>query len=1096
MSYSPHYGPRQITQSEQLTLNFYIWEQRGRGWHLFPRPVALEPRHVPFRHTPFIPAPFIESAPSIPIDDGKIPTFFSTLAQRFTQKKPGRVVRQQAVSLVPAYDFMTGIEVRQDMVYQSVRAHLPMGITTSPALMAQCLNSVGHGPFPVSFELVGTHDDLLLQWAAPRQDIPRLSAHLQAYFPQIILQHIPDPLDIHEMKGMPTAVVEWGLSDEFMRPLITIRQMTADPLVGIVGALEHLSSGEKGILQVLFTPVQSPWASSILRAVSDSKGGSFFADSPDMAKLAIEKVSSPLYAVVVRVAAQALYPSRAWDIARHLSASLGLMSRQGSNELVPLANDGYDDQEHFLDLICRQTHRVGMLLNTEELVSLVHYPSSLIVSKKLFAATGKTKAVSDTLIGHPFTMGENHHQGTVTPVTLSIQQRLRHAYIIGATGTGKSTLIVNMAIQDMQQGHGVAVFDPHGDLIEQLMGYVPEYRLKDVVLFDPSDTEYPIGFNILSAHSEMEKTVLASDLVALFRRLSTSWGDQMTAVLENAILAFLESTQGGTLLDLRRFLVEKEFREQLLTTVTDRDVVYYWRKEFPMLRQQSPGSILSRLNSFLRPKIIRNMVAQKDRGLNFNNIINGNKIFLAKLSHGLIGEENAYLLGTLLISKLHQIILARQIVSRDERHPFFCYIDEFQHFVIPSLTTILSGARKYGLGLVLAHQELRQIWDRDTQLANSVISNPAVRVCFRVGDFDVQKLAGGFSSFDEKDLQNLGTGQAIIRVERAEYDCNVTTHPLPPISDEKASYRQQAIVQNARTHYATPLAEMEALFQAMYPLDEPTTKPQKEPKKPPAPVVLEKPVKPIQILPAVEAQPVSDEPDVVGVEERYVVPHVPDVEAQSASPTPEVANIDAVAPDTLILEMIPVTPPMPQPSKQETESEKPLSHHRYLQSLIKQAADAYGYTALMEHHTPDGGRVDVALERDGMRIACEIGLSTSTEHELHNIQKCLRAGYLSVIACSPDKRVLSRLKKASAKVLSSDEQQKVSFLQPDEFLMYLQQQPQPAPPIVTETRIKGYRVKVNHMASQPGDNVMRNSALAQVVAKAFHRNKMEENDGV
>jgi hypothetical protein len=165
--------------------------------------------------------------------------------------------------------------------------------------------------------------------------------------------------------------------------------------------------------------------------------------------------------------------------------------------------------------------------------------------------------------------------------------------------------------QDVQNGEGIGVIDPHGDLIDRILEHIPENRFNDVVLFDPADTNYPIGFKILSAHSEIEKNILASDLGAVFRRLSTSWGDQMTSVLGNAILAFLESDKGGTLLDLRRFLIDVEFRNSFLKTVKDREVIYFWQKEFPLLSGRPQAPVLTRLDTFLRPQIIRNMVGRK-----------------------------------------------------------------------------------------------------------------------------------------------------------------------------------------------------------------------------------------------------------------------------------------------------------------------------------------------------------------------------------------------------------------------------------------------------------------------------------------------------
>ena len=216
-------------------------------------------------------------------------------------------------------------------------------------------------------------------------------------------------------------------------------------------------------------------------------------------------------------------------------------------------------------------------------------------------------------------------------MTLGPEQRVRHTYVIGASGTGKSTLLLNLIVQDIQHGNGVGVLDPHGDLIDQILALVPEERAADVVLLDPSDEEYPVGFNILSAHSELEKNLLASDLVGVFRRLSASWGDQMSSVLANAILAFLESDRSGTLADLRRFLVEGDFRQAFLQTVRDPEVVYYWQKEFPLLTGKPQGPILTRLDTFRRPKLIRHMISQKENRLDFGAIMNEGKIFLAKI---------------------------------------------------------------------------------------------------------------------------------------------------------------------------------------------------------------------------------------------------------------------------------------------------------------------------------------------------------------------------------------------------------------------------------------------------------------------------------
>src|SRR5579883_1241838 len=222
--------------------------------------------------------------------------------------------------------------------------------------------------------------------------------------------------------------------------------------------------------------------------------------------------------------------------------------------------------------------------------------------------------------------------------------------------------------------------DVADDLIDKVIGHIPEERVEDVVLLDPSDEAYPIGFNILSAHSELERNLLASDLVSVFRRLSTSFGDQMNTVLANAIMAFLESSEGGTLSDLRRFLVEPSFRARFLQSVRDPEIVYYWEREFPLLTGKPQGPILTRLDTFLRPKVIRHMVGQKENRIDFAEIMNGRKILLAKLAQGLIGEENSYLLGTLIVSKLNQMAMSRQNMAAQDRAYFYLYVDEFHNF--------------------------------------------------------------------------------------------------------------------------------------------------------------------------------------------------------------------------------------------------------------------------------------------------------------------------------------------------------------------------------------------------------------------------------
>jgi len=406
--------------------------------------------------------------------------------------------------------------------------------------------------------------------------------------------------------GDEAFAVEFGLEHEVMLPLATGK---IDPFIGIVGALSELQPGELGLFQVLFQPVQHPWAESIVNSVTHADGKTFFVNSPELAGAAENKVASPLYAAVVRIMGRTASRERLYEIARDLAGSLRVFGNPQGNALIPLHNEDYPFEEHLADVIARQSRRSGMILNSDELVGFVHLPSSAVRSAALLRDTGRTKAAPAIVREPPgVVIGDNEHNGETVPVFLTADQRVRHTHIIGSSGCGKSSLLLNLIRQDIENGDGVAILDPHGDLIDQILTLIPADRIDDVVLVNPSDVDFPIGFNILQAHSEEEKNLLASDLVSVFRRLSTSWGDQMDTVLQNAILVFLESSRGGTLADLRRFLLEPPFRAEFLQTVQDPELIYYWQKVFPQLGGgKSIGSILTRLQDFFsrNPRAVR-----------------------------------------------------------------------------------------------------------------------------------------------------------------------------------------------------------------------------------------------------------------------------------------------------------------------------------------------------------------------------------------------------------------------------------------------------------------------------------------------------------
>jgi DNA-binding MarR family transcriptional regulator len=679
-----------------------------------------------------------------------------------------------------------------------------------------------------------------------------------------------------------------------------------------------------------------------------------------------------------------------------------------------------------------------MLLNSEELASLVHLPTASVRSSKLLHYVKKTKEAPVIALGHQLILGENIHHDRTVKVTLKSDHRLRHMHIIGATGTGKSTLLLNLMYQDIKNGLGLAVLDPHGDLIDKIVGYIPKERFNDVILLDPSDAEYPVGLNILSAHSEIERIVLSSDLVSLFRKFSTSWGDQMTSVLTNAVLAILESTKGGTLLDLKKFLVDKHFRKDFMETVHDPKVSYYWQHDFPLLSSKSLGPILTRLDTFLRSNLISSMLAQK-KGLNFEDILNNKKILLAKLAQGLIGEENSYLLGALIVSKIHQAAMSRQSKAVSERANFYLSIDEFQNFITPSMASVLSGARKYNLGLILAHQEMRQLWSQDTEVAHSVISNPSTRICFRLGDFDANKLASGFSFFDAQDFQNLGIGEAIGMIEKAEYDFNLKTFLLPDIDKDLVKERRDKIINLSREKYATKYEHIKEIIEEKL----------GKPSYPPPMVSKPKTITPSKVS---EKKEILRKKDSISDEEISFLTFLHENPSTFVTQIYKSLGLSGYKGDSLkeslidkgfieqketrsgrggrLAKILTLTDKAEKVIETQPQLGKGGDLHKQLQQMIKEQAEAFGWKAKIEEKIPGFlETVDVGLTKEDLKVAVEITITTKGDYEVQNIRKCLDTGYDYVLCVSSEGKHLANVKTKVRKSFAPRERERIRFFE-------------------------------------------------------------------
>ncbi len=770
---------------------FDDWESQTRGVRPSPGRVAVEP--------PFTPLFADKRAPRPVLDDGRRPGLFDRVRE---------VAREPAPAEEAAEEPRTA---RHDGPGDLIEFELllPRDFVVKAGPARNWLASLHSLAEPLSMEIIGSPERVTVVISCGAVDRISVLGAMRAHFPEAKLRQGRDVLRNAWTRDEGHAIiVGMGLQERVFRQLRSDDRLDTDPLIGIVGVLDQLSAGELGVVQVILAPASPNWKKEF---------EDFAASIDDVDKvmsLIRTKFAELTYATVLRIAAIANDKDGAVDLAQRLAFAVAGATRSESNELAPADSGDHGFDAEMEDLLDRATHRSGMLLSLSEVLTLVHPPSASVRSERLLRQGSRTKAAPASAVGKSLLIGTNEHDGETSKVSLSVEERLRHTYVIGASGTGKSTLLLSMIAQDIAARNGFAVLDPHGDLIDDVLARIPADRAGDVIVFDPADEAFPVGFNILSAHSELERTLLSSDLAAVFKRLSTTFGDQMATVLGNAILAFLESSEGGTLIDLRRFLIDKSFRARFLETVRDEQVVSYWQEEFALLKGLPHAPLLTRLNTFLRPKLIRHMVAQKQDRLDMRAIMDGRKILLAKLSQGGIGEENSHLLGSLVVAKIAQAAMSRQDEAAAGRVPFFLYIDEFHHFITPSIAAILSGARKYGLGLTLAHQEMRQLKSRSEEVAGAVLGNAYTRVVFRVGDQDARTLADGCSFFEAKDLQNLGLGEAIARIERPDFDFNLRTTPLPPVPEQTAHERSAAVIDASRARYAKPKAEVEAILRA------------------------------------------------------------------------------------------------------------------------------------------------------------------------------------------------------------------------------------------------------------------------------------------
>jgi len=407
------------------------------------------------------------------------------------------------------------------------------------------------------------------------------------------------------------------------------------------------------------------------------------------------------------------------------------------------------------------------------------------------------------------TFAKTNHRNSDVKFGIKTDDRRRHMYFIGKTGMGKSTVLENMVIQDIQNGKGVCVVDPHGDLVEKVIDFIPPNRINDVVYFNPADLNYPIAFNILEHVSIEQRHLVVSGLLGVFKKIwADSWGPRLEYVLHNAISALMEYPD-STLLGIMKMLTNKTFRNRVIEKVTDPVVKSFWVDEYSKypdrFQAEAIAPIQNKVGRFLSSSLIRNILGQVKSSFSVRDIMDEGKILLLNLSKGRVGEDNSALLGAMMITKMQLAAMSRVDTPENERRDFYLYVDEFQNFATESFANILSEARKYRLNLTIAHQYIEQIADENVRAA--IFGNIGTIVAFRVGAADAEFLEKEFyPTFTPEDLVNLSKFQVYLKlmidgVTSEAFSANT----LPPV-EIPASQRglRDKIIAVSRERYAKP----------------------------------------------------------------------------------------------------------------------------------------------------------------------------------------------------------------------------------------------------------------------------------------------------
>jgi hypothetical protein len=647
----------------------------------------------------------------------------------------------------------------------------------------------------ISFEIVGMPEDIRFYIYVPNKYRDMVEKQINASYPEAEIRIVDEKnskegyivgneYNIFSQEGK-VASATLKLKDSNYKPIKLFKDFAVDPMASITSVLAKMGQGEGAAIQIVISGADSKWSKMGRSFISSTKKNE---SNPETAKYSADpkelegvetKISKPGFFTVIRVVVSSNSKEQAEAHLENIISAFGQFD--GVNSFTKAKRWWFNKGNFITDFIYRYFPNGNFsVLNSEELAGVFHFPNKSITTPHIHWLNAKRAPAPAKIPDSGLYLGMSSYRGLSKPVYIQKDDRRRHMYVIGKTGVGKSEFLKEMILQDIKNGEGVCFIDPH-DTIDKLLPLIPPERAEDVILFDPSDTERPLGLNMLEAQTEQEKHFIVSSIVGLMYKLydpnkTGIIGPRFEHAIRNAMLTVM-SEKGTTFIEVVRALTDASFVQELLPKVQDPIVRRYWTDQIAQTSDFHKSEVLdyivSKFGRFVTNKMMRNIIGQSESAFDFRRAMDEGKILLVSLSKGKIGEENASFLGLILVPKILVAAMSRQNIPEEQRRDFYLYVDEFQNFATPDFAQILSEARKYRLNLIVANQFIGQM---DEEVKNAIFGNVGTLVSFRVGVNDANYLQHEFQpTFTEADLINVDVYNAYVKTI-------VNNEPMTPFS--------------------------------------------------------------------------------------------------------------------------------------------------------------------------------------------------------------------------------------------------------------------------------------------------------------------------